>query len=151
VKQLCVRVALISCASAFAGAALAGDTYYDLVRPHGHPRSDAVFEADLNACYAQTGASRTQRDTPAFRTCMLGRRWRWQSYTEPKAASGAAASGTVTYNRDSPDPNVGWHWENGMRSCHYDCDNPEIPGSGYTCKSVTVLGMPMRDCSRTFP
>ena len=58
-KQLCVRVALISCASAFAGAALAGDTYHGLVRPHGHSRSDAVFEADLNACYAQTGTSRT--------------------------------------------------------------------------------------------
>ena len=55
---------------------------------------------------------------------MLGRRWRWQSYTEPKAASGAA-SGTVTYNRDSPNPKIGWHWENGMRSCHSDCDNPE--------------------------
>jgi hypothetical protein len=60
-----------------------------------------VFEADLNACYAQTGASRTQRDRPAFKMCMLGRRWRWQSYTEPKAASGAA-SGTVTYNRARP-------------------------------------------------
>jgi hypothetical protein len=36
-KQFCVQVALISCASAFAGAALAGDTYRDLVRPHGHP------------------------------------------------------------------------------------------------------------------
>lgn len=73
-----------------------------------HPRSDAVFEADLNACYAQSGASRRQRDTPAFKTCMLGRRWRWQSYTEPKASSGAAASGSVTYNRHSPDPNVGF-------------------------------------------
>jgi hypothetical protein len=80
---------------------------------------------------------------------MLARRWRWQSYTEAKAASGGAL-GTVTYNRDSPRPE-GMHWENGMRSCHSDCDNPEIPGSGYTCKSVTVLGMPMRDCSQTFP
>jgi len=55
-------------------------------------------------------------------------------------------SGVVTYNRDSKDPNVGWHWENGMRTCHQDCDNPEIPGSGYTCRNVSVLGMAMREC-----
>jgi hypothetical protein len=56
------------------------------------------------------------------------------------------ASGAVTYNRDSTDPNVGWHWEGGMRVCHQDCDNPEIPGSGYTCRDVQALGMAMREC-----
>jgi hypothetical protein len=56
------------------------------------------------------------------------------------------ASGAVTYNRDSKDPNVGWHWEGGMRVCHQDCDNPKIPGSGYTCKNVTWLGMAAREC-----
>ena len=55
-------------------------------------------------------------------------------------------SGTVTYNRDSRDPNIGWHWEGGMRVCHQDCDNPEIPGSGYTCKDVTWMGMSAREC-----
>jgi hypothetical protein len=60
--------------------------------------------------------------------------------------SQSSASGVVTYNRDSADPNVGWHWEGGMRVCHQDCDNPEIPGSGYTCKDVQVLGMAMREC-----
>ena len=30
-------------------------------------------------------------------------------------------------------PNVGWHTQGGMRVCTQDCDNPEIPGSGYTC------------------
>ncbi len=39
----------------------------------------------------------------------------------------------ITYNRDSKDPNVGWHWVNGMRTCTQDCENPEAPGSGYTC------------------
>jgi hypothetical protein len=57
-----------------------------------------------------------------------------------------SASSAVTYNRDSADPNVGWHWESGMRVCHQDCDNPEIPGSGYICKDVQVLGMAMREC-----
>jgi hypothetical protein len=55
------------------------DTYFDLVRPNGHPRSDAIFEADLNFCYRQTGPNRMQQDTPAFKKCMLGRQWRWES------------------------------------------------------------------------
>jgi hypothetical protein len=58
-------------------------------------------------------------------------------------------SASVTYNRDSKDPNVGWHWEGGMRACHNDCDNPEIPGSGYTCKNVQAFGMAMRECDST--
>jgi hypothetical protein len=52
----------------------------------------------------------------------------------------------VTYDRDSKDPNVGWHTQGGMRVCTQDCDNPEIPGSGYTCRNVNVLGMAMREC-----
>jgi hypothetical protein len=57
-----------------------------------------------------------------------------------------SSSGVVTYNRDSPNPNIGWHWEGGMRVCHQDCDNPEIPGSGYTCRNVQAFGMAMREC-----
>jgi hypothetical protein len=33
-----------------------------------------------------------------------------------------------------------------MRVCTQDCDNPEIPGSGYTYRNVNVLGMVMREC-----
>jgi hypothetical protein len=61
------------------------------------------------------------------------------------------SSHTVIYNRDSPDPAIGWHWENGMRVCHNDCDNDEIPGSGFTCRDVTVMGQAMRECSRQYP
>jgi hypothetical protein len=57
-----------------------------------------------------------------------------------------STTNAVTYNRDSRDPNVGWHTVNGMRQCTQDCDNPEIPGSGYTCRDVNVLGMAMREC-----
>jgi hypothetical protein len=127
-------------AGAYAGT---NDTYYDLVRPNGHPRSDAIFDADLNFCYGQTGASRYSQDTPAFKQCMLSRKWRWQSVKIVRDPS----SGAVTYNRDSPDPNVGWHWRGGMRTCTNDCDNPEIPGSGYTCMNVQALGMTMRQCT----
>jgi hypothetical protein len=58
------------------------------------------------------------------------------------------ASNAVVYDRDSPDPAVGWHWENGMRVCQNDCDNDEIPGSGFTCMDVTVMGQAMRQCIR---
>ena len=72
-----VSVALMcGLAGAYAGT---NDTYYDLVRPNGQPRSDAIFDADLNFCYGQTGASRYSQDTPAFKQCMLGRKWRWES------------------------------------------------------------------------
>jgi hypothetical protein len=65
----------------------------------------------------------------------------------PHHKAAASSSGAVTYNRDSKDPNIGWHWDsNGMRVCHQDCDNPEIPGSGYTCRNVQAFGMTMREC-----
>jgi hypothetical protein len=35
-----------------------------------------------------------------------------------------------------------------MRVCHKDCDNDEIPGSGFTCMDVTVMGQAMRQCTR---
>jgi hypothetical protein len=59
----------------------------------------------------------------------------------------AASSGVTVYDHDSRDPNVGWHNDSsGMRVCSYDCDNPEIPGSGARCRSVNFGGMAMREC-----
>jgi hypothetical protein len=63
------------------------DNYRDLIRPHGQPRSDAVFNGNLDACYATTGASRYRSDSPAFKNCMLGRGYRWlsvQQVPEPR-------------------------------------------------------------------
>jgi hypothetical protein len=80
-----VKRAIIACALLLVGTFAAQayhseDTYYDLVRPNGQPRSDAIFDADLNFCYSQTGDSRYGLgDSPAFKQCMLGRKWRWQS------------------------------------------------------------------------
>ncbi len=55
-------------------------TYRDMIRPHGHARSNAVYDADLQACSAQTGGLGShQDDTPSFKKCMLERGWRWQS------------------------------------------------------------------------
>jgi hypothetical protein len=58
--------------------AIVQERYYDLIRPHGHPRSAEVHNADLDYCYAQTGAIRGLADTPEFKECMLGRGYRWQ-------------------------------------------------------------------------
>jgi hypothetical protein len=63
-----------------------------------------------------------------------------------RAPATRSSSNAVTYDRDSKDPSIGWHWQGGMRVCTQDCDNPEIPGSGYTCRNVNVLGMAMREC-----
>jgi hypothetical protein len=54
-------------------------TYHDLIRPHGKPRSDAIYQVNLDACCSQTGEDRTLADTPAFRQCMLKRGYRFQS------------------------------------------------------------------------
>ena len=79
VKRSSVICAVILCGIGAAHAYHSEDTYTDLVRPNGQPRSDAVFNADLNFCYRQTGASRMDADTPAFKQCMLGRQWKWDS------------------------------------------------------------------------
>jgi hypothetical protein len=55
------------------------ESYRDLIRPHGHPRSDAIHQADLDYCYSQTGTMRAFADTPAFKQCMLTRGYRWQT------------------------------------------------------------------------
>jgi hypothetical protein len=79
-----MKRAIIACALLLAGTFAAqayhsNDTYYDLVRPNGQPRDDATFDADLNFCYGQTGISHYRQDTPAFKQCMLARKWRWES------------------------------------------------------------------------
>jgi hypothetical protein len=80
-----MKRAIIGCALLLVGTFAAHayhseDTYYDLVRPNGQPRSDAIFDADLNFCYRQSGDSRYGLgDSPAFKQCMLSRKWRWQS------------------------------------------------------------------------
>jgi hypothetical protein len=57
------------------------------------------------------------------------------------------ASGVTVYDRDSANPNIGWHTDSsGLRSCSYDCDNPEIPGSGARCRTINFMGMAGREC-----
>jgi len=58
----------------------------------------------------------------------------------------APQTGVTVWDKESRDPNVGWHTVNGDRVCSHDCDNPEIPGSGAVCRNVTVMGMRMHEC-----
>jgi hypothetical protein len=91
------RVTLYKCSIGISVALMGGlavahagstDTYYDLVRPNGHPRSDAAFDAGPNFCYGQTGDSRYGLgDSPAFKQCMLGRKWRWESVSIVRSPS----------------------------------------------------------------
>ena len=62
-----------------AQADTATQTYRDLIRPNGHARSDATFEAALDTCSRQTGGKRTFHDTPAYKKCMVGQGYRWKS------------------------------------------------------------------------
>jgi hypothetical protein len=54
-------------------------TYHDNIRPQGRPRSDAIYNAALDACYAQTGLPREARDTQAFKDCMTTHGYTWTS------------------------------------------------------------------------
>jgi hypothetical protein len=75
--------------------------YYDTIRPHGHPRSFALYNTSVNACYAATGESRAAiYDTAAFKKCMLSRGYRYE-YTNvvqdpPGTAAGLAAGRSYT-------------------------------------------------------
>jgi hypothetical protein len=63
-------------------------SYHDTIRPHGHPRSEAVYDSALDFCYGKTGLSRDAADTPAFKECMKGRGYRWLSTREVQDAHG---------------------------------------------------------------
>ena len=71
-------ILLVSSVAARAGQVV-NEVYRDLIRPHGHPRSAAVSQAALDSCYSQTGDIRGLADTAAFKQCMLGRGYRWQT------------------------------------------------------------------------
>jgi len=80
-KRIIVTIALLL-GTAVAGQAQAVPQimYKDLIRPSGHKRSDAAHQADVDACYRQTGASRYLPDGAAMQKCMLSHGYRlvWQ-------------------------------------------------------------------------
>jgi hypothetical protein len=106
---------------------------------------DAAVQADAMACDAEVGELHGIA-TAQYKQCMLRHDWKFSHATRTSMAR--PSSSTIVYNRDSPDPGIGWHWEGGMRTCHDDCDNPRIPGSGYTCRDIDFMGRPTTECTK---
>jgi hypothetical protein len=80
-KNLMLAVAILATGMvSSASASVHGEsTYYDIIRPNGHPRSEAIYDAAVNACYSSSGESRMAvYDTPAFKQCMLSRGYRFK-------------------------------------------------------------------------
>jgi hypothetical protein len=102
-KRTVITAVLLLAATAGAQA-VSLDTYRDLIRPHGHPRSDVVFQAALDACYGATGASRFRPDTPAFRQCMLGRGYRWRSMRDLPEPRTRVSKPDTSYEPEPPPP-----------------------------------------------
>ncbi len=48
---LVIAVLATGLASSVSASTHGDSTYYDTIRPHGHPRSDAIYNASVNACY----------------------------------------------------------------------------------------------------
>jgi hypothetical protein len=76
-KRLVLITILLLCGALNVEAAGRTEVYRDLIRPNGHPRSDAIHDADLNLCYARTGADRNRPDTASFKSCMRTRGYRY--------------------------------------------------------------------------
>jgi hypothetical protein len=95
-KWMLVIAVLATGLASSASASTHGDKYYhDTVRPHGHPRSFAVYDASVNACYSTTGESRAAvHDTAAFKQCMLSRGYRYE-YTNVVQDPPATAARSV--------------------------------------------------------
>jgi hypothetical protein len=88
-----LAIAMVSNASASTHGV---STYYDTIRPHGHARSDAVYNRAVNACYSSSGQSRTAiNDTPAFKRCMLSFGYRFENTQVVQDAPSAAARSSV--------------------------------------------------------
>ncbi|SHI05972.1 hypothetical protein [Bradyrhizobium erythrophlei] len=127
-----------------AGAATHGEKmYYDTIRSHGHPRSDAVHDADVSACYAATGESRTAvYDTAAFKKCMLSRGYRFE-YTKvvqdpPTTAARSVAQRSYTGPSDGGD----WSTQNETSTVAPELDDEQnaidAANAGYARDAATA-------------
>jgi hypothetical protein len=106
-KRIIVTAAALLLGTVLTAQARPVAHYYDLIRPNGHPRSDAIHQADLNLCYRQTGQSRYSLDGPAFKKCMLSRGYRFLS--QHGYGSGSRQAAAPSYDpgpSSSPSPDM---------------------------------------------
>jgi hypothetical protein len=98
---LILSALLVGFASSAYASSHGETTYRDLIRPHGQPRSDAIYDAAVNGCYAQTHESRTALyDTPAYKACMLQKGYRFLS---TKVVQDPVPATTYATNRSDDD------------------------------------------------
>jgi hypothetical protein len=93
-KRIIITTALLL-GTAMAAQAVPQAMYKDLIRPNGQKRSAAVYEADVNSCYSQTGQSRYEIDGAAMKKCMRSRGYQfmWQHGVASGSARSAPSSG----------------------------------------------------------
>jgi hypothetical protein len=125
-----VRTGIIVASLALAGNAFAANgshvaaktapppqvMYKDITRPNGQKRSDAVYQADVDACRQQTGGSLYLPDSAAMKKCMLGDGFRfvWQrGFGSGSGGAVASSSGSSDYDYTPPPDTsaqdaVGW-------------------------------------------
>ena len=106
-KRIIVATALLLGTAVAAQAQAVPQTMYkDLIRPNGHMRSDAVHQADVDACYRQTGTGPYAPDTAAMKKCMLGRGYRfmWQRGFASGSRRAAPSYDPGPSPSPSPDP-----------------------------------------------
>jgi hypothetical protein len=78
-RAIIISIIFLASSAAARADQVVNEVYRDIIRPHGHPRGAAVSQAALDFCYRQTGDIRGLADTAAFKQCMLGRGYRWQT------------------------------------------------------------------------
>jgi hypothetical protein len=102
IKMALILSALVIGLGSNAYASTHGETtYWDLIRPHGKPRSDAIYNAAVNGCYTQTHESRTAvYDTPAYKACMLQKGYRFLSTKVVQDPAPAPTYATTQSNDD---------------------------------------------------
>lgn len=66
--------------------------WHDTIRPHGHKRSDAIGEANVNHCNAQFGAP-VDSISPAYEDCMRALGYRFVSARLKRGPDGAPDGG----------------------------------------------------------
>ena len=100
---LAVAILAIGMVSSASASTHGESTYYDTIRPHGHPRSEAIYNANVNACYSSSGESRMAvYDTPAFKQCMLSRGYRFEFTKVVQDAPSAATRSVAQRSYSGP-------------------------------------------------
>ena len=135
-RTIVTAALLLATATAVAAQAVPQTAYKDLIRPNGQKRSDAVYQADVDACYRQTGGSPYVPDSAAMKKCMLshGYRFMWQRGFA-SVSRRAPSSGVYDYSPppDPPPPPVfvdPTPYQPAPIAPIYDSNGMLVPGTG---------------------